>query len=284
MSVFKSPAWASLIDVNMADGVVQALSLARLAAYGLPIPLSAAQEASPYIQAPASALGLALAHALRTKQDEAVNGVEGSTETSQRSFGDPGIGAVARHARNITLCEAMYPVLHMLEVVMRNSIHDAFCGHFGARDWYDQEWLNDNHRRFVADAKNELSKRSKPHEPDRVIAELSFGFWCGMFHSNYEHGPRAAWPALLSVVMPKVPKSWRTRFKVQGRVEDARALRNRVFHHESIAHLPDLCERHRYLIELLGWFSPEARRHIEHVCRFRRAYDDALVRFDQASI
>lgn len=244
--MFKSPTWASLIDSKTADGVVQALSLARLASYGL---------AAPPGLPPQGSIG--------------------------HCHGDAGVAAVARHARNITLCEAMYPLLHMLEVVMRNRIHHAFQHHFGALDWYDQGWLNGNHRAMVADARNGLSKRSKPHEPDRVIAQLSFGFWCGMLHSNYEHGPRAAWPALLTVVMPNVPKSWRTRFKIQGRVEEARTLRNRVFHHESITHLRDLRERHRCLLELLGWFSTDARGHIEQICRFKQAYGEALVLRDR---
>lgn len=256
--MFKSPAWASLIDVKSADGLVSALSRARLASYGLPSASPVARELSLRHQTASNDLG-------------------------SGSYGEIGIDAVARHARNITLCEAMYPILHMLEVVMRNSIHNACCQHFGAADWYDQGWLNNNHQRFVADAKRELSKRSKPHDPDRIIAELGFGFWCGMFHSSYEHGPRALWPTLLTAVMPNIPKSWRTRFKVQRRVEDARSLRNRVFHHESIAHLTDLRERHRRLIEVLGWFSSDSRQHIESICRFKLVHDDSLILLDQAA-
>ena len=110
---------------------------------------------------------------------------------------------------------------------------------------------------------------------DRVVAELRFGFWCGMFNGAYEDagGP---WPRLLSVVFPRVPKTWRTRPKVRRRIEEARLVRNRIFHHEPIAHLADLADRHRRLIELLGWLSPEARRHVEHLCRFQPVFSDAL--------
>jgi hypothetical protein len=55
------------------------------------------------------------------------------------------IEAVARHGRNILLSEAMYPVLHMLEVVMRNSLHDAFRAHLQTDHWYDLGWLNPGH-------------------------------------------------------------------------------------------------------------------------------------------
>lgn len=274
--MFKSPYWASLIDVKAADGVVAAVSSARLASYGLPAPPAVAFAVNPANQAPASALGAALADALNAQRAASSSIQVQEVPHACPSYGNLGIEAVARHARNIALCEAMYPVLHMLEVVMRNSIHNAFSQHFGAPHWYDQDWLNESHRILVIDAKAELAKRNKPHDPDRVVAELSFGFWCGMFHFRYEDGARAAWPTLLSSVLPNVPKSRRTRAKVQSRVEDARALRNRVFHHEPITFYQDLRDRHRHLVEVLGWFSPAARQHIEHICRFNRVYDDNL--------
>jgi hypothetical protein len=39
------------------------------------------------------------------------------------------VTAVASHGRNIVICEAMYPSLHLLEVVVRNRLHDAFSAH-----------------------------------------------------------------------------------------------------------------------------------------------------------
>lgn len=273
--MFKSPKWAALIDVKMADGIVQALSPARLGGYGLPPLPPDVCVRDPLGQAPAGAVGAALVAALAPGRDTSPGIVVAPRD--EHAYGALGIDAVARHARNVVVCEAMYPVLHMLEVVMRNAIHRAFSSHFGAPDWYEQSWLRSNHRAMVNEAKHELSSRGKPHEVDRVIAQLGFGFWCGMFHYSYEEGTRAAWPALLDVVLPNVPKSWKTRAKVQKRVEEARALRNRVFHHESITFYTDLRERHRHLVEVLGWFSPQARRHVEHLCRFGGVYGDNLV-------
>jgi hypothetical protein len=97
-----------------------------------------------------------------------------------------------------------------------------------------------------------------------------------MFHGAYENtmGP---WPRLLGTVLPRVPKTWRTRGRIRDRVEEARTLRNRIFHHEPILPLNDLPVRHRHLIELIGWFSSEAREHVEHLCRFRNVFADQLV-------
>lgn len=225
--MFNSPAWAAVIDLNLANGLVDAVSKARLAPYGM---------------------------------------------------GEPGntpVDVIARHGRNIVLSESMYPVLHLLEVVMRNSIHDSFSNYFTGPDWYDEPWLQPGHRIMVEAAKSELSRLGKTIVPDRVVAELKFGFWCGMFHSAYETR-NGAWPMLLPVVLPRVPKSWRTRPKVKARVESARAIRNRVFHHEPITNFPNLIQTHRELVEVLGWFSPEARKHLEAICRFKTVFADRL--------
>lgn len=187
------------------------------------------------------------------------------------------IGAVGRHGRNIILCEAAYPALHMLEVVMRNRIHDEFTSHYGSANWYAQTWLLPDHASMVANAHSDLQRLGKTITPDRVVAALSFGFWCGMFSAKYECTSQGHWPRLLQPVLPRVPKSWRTRSKVQGRVEEVRKLRNRVFHHEPISNTPDLFHLHRGMVELLGWFSPEARAHLESMCRFRAAFADHLI-------
>lgn len=228
--MFNSPSWAALIDVNLATGMVSAVSTARLTPYGLGNPAT------------------------------------------------PTVEAVALHGRNIALCEAIYPTLHLLEVVMRNRIHDSFTAHFNSADWYDEPWIWAGHAALVAEARTDLAKRNKPDDPDRVVAELGFGFWCGMFHHSYEFGG-GPWPALLSTVLPRVPKNHRTRADVSKRVEEARRIRNRVFHHEPVAkNLNDaqLLKIHQRLVEVVGWFSPEARLHLEHLCRFKAVFGDKL--------
>jgi hypothetical protein len=227
--MFKTPAWASFIDVNLANGVASAVSQARLTRYGL-------------------------------RLDE-----PGGTR----------IEAVAKHGMNITLCEALYPALHMLEIVMRNAIHNTFSLNYECDGWYEIAGLRQNHVELIEIAKKKIQKRGKQANPDRVVAELTFGFWCGMFHRDYESGA-GPWPHLLSAVAPRVPKRWRTRDKIQRRIEEARFLRNRVFHHECITCLPDLRDRHRKLVELVGWLSPEARTHLEHLCRFKTVISDSL--------
>ncbi|WP_367345412.1 hypothetical protein [Stenotrophomonas bentonitica] len=235
--MFNNPEWASLIDVKAATGVASALSHARLAAYGL-----------------------------EPSMDGDIDAVKPAADL---------VAAVARHGINMVLCESFYPVLHMMELVLRNRVHEAFSSHFESAQWYEDAWLAASHQRMIEEAKAELQQRGVQLQANRVIAELSFGFWCGMFHARYERGP-GPWPALLHSVFPRVPKSWATREKIRTRLESARLLRNRVFHHHPISQYQDLYARHRAMMELLGWMSPEARAHVESICRFNRVHADRL--------
>ena len=132
--MFKNPEWASLIDAKLADGVVLALSMPRLSAYGsLPIE------------------------------------------------------SVARHGRNITLCEATYPVLHLLEVVMRNRIHDAFSAHFGALDWYEQGYWN-HERKWHGDA---IARQYlQPYDDDQWMPDVVTGGDLAGYREDKSHEGR----------------------------------------------------------------------------------------------
>jgi len=132
------------------------------------------------------------------------------------------VGAVARHGVNMVLCEAFYPVLHMVEIVLRSRIHDAFSMHFNSAFWYEGGRLGEGHQRMVDAAKTELLQRGIERHADRVIAEF------------------------------------------------------RVFHHHPISQYQDLHARHRALVELLGWMSPDARAHVGAICRFNAVHADRL--------
>lgn len=237
MAGFKSPDWASLIDVKTAGGVIDAISRPRLSSYGM-------------VPDPSCDL----------------------------------VMVVARHGRNIVICEALYPLLHLLEVVVRNRVHDAFSAHYGTTEWFRMPWVYSKELALVEKAEEELQKHHKALSPDNIVAEMTFGFWCSMFNKRYEpHHTNQPWPTLLKSVLPRAPRWARTRSKILERLEKARRIRNRVFHHEPVAHISDLAAQHAELMELLGWFSPDARTHLTHVCRFNQVWGDVLVPLDATS-
>lgn len=112
--------------------------------------------------------------------------------------------------------------------------------------------------------------------PDRVIPELTFGFWNSLLDSRYERLPahcldphaRPLWPFLLKPVFPHAPRYLRTRAQILTRLNAIRKLRNRVFHHETIWHHPNLNQVYAEIMEAIDWISPEMEQMIRAVDGF----------------
>jgi hypothetical protein len=76
---------------------------------------------------------------------------------------------------NIELSEAFYPILSVLEISLRNAVHETLKTHFQDEYWFKNS-LPVEFLPFVSDATQKLSKRYKNITPDRIVAELTFGF------------------------------------------------------------------------------------------------------------
>lgn len=182
--------------------------------------------------------------------------------------------ALARYHWNLRLSEALYPLLHLNEVVFRNIMHQALTHEFGTENWFQGIWMHPREQRAIEKVIAELRKRDgeQPISPDKVVAELTFGFWCSLCDTRYEH-KQILWPKLLRhPLLKQLPKRKRQRRALSSSVNRLRQLRNRVFHHEPIWHWKDLPRRHTDAIELLQWFNPEAARVLQHTDRFNEIY------------
>ena len=187
---------------------------------------------------------------------------------------------LARYAWNVALCEAFYPLLHLLEVVLRNRLNALGSTMYASgrvhhiRSWLDANpsWLNQHGTDDVLKAKRKLfgvdPATGALRVPTRLytggdlVAALDFGFWTGLFHKYYLYQSsrdRRLWPHGLDHVFPYAPA--KPHFGAMGaRLNALRHLRNRVFHHEPIWRRPDLARDRDDILELLGWMSPEVAR------------------------
>jgi len=95
--------------------------------------------------------------------------------------------ALRLYTWNTALSESLYGPIQGLEVTLRNKIHQRLRDQFGTR-WYDESrvGLQYAQRDQVLRAKQSLQHQGKPLDPPRLIAELSFGFWVGLFGRRYE--------------------------------------------------------------------------------------------------
>ena len=191
------------------------------------------------------------------------------------------LNLLAHYAWNISLCESLYPALQGLEVVLRNSIHDAATENYGSEKWYDDPRVVHNLREqeAIKSAKEALLREHKLAEAGRIIAELRFGFWTSLFDVRYE---QVLWPRLLKAAFPGLPRRIRTRKELSRRLNRIRNLRNRVFHHEPIWYWSDLPQQHNELIETIGWVNPAMQQMIKIMDRFNAVYQQNIRPYQEA--
>ncbi len=182
---------------------------------------------------------------------------------------------IARYLFSIAAVEALVPAFHVLEVALRNGIYNAVAARITEKkgqaiadcwlDWPEHETLlqNDRTKRVATDydkvqaAKQDILRR-RSLNTGRLIAELSFGFWSGLFASHYggrsEEMDTKFWPALLPVVFSNLPTGY-DRGMVAERLANIRKLRNRAFHHEPLWRRSVKTDL-EMISETIGWIDP----------------------------
>lgn len=173
------------------------------------------------------------------------------------SCGGDEIKASAAYVNNMLLAEAMMPMLSVLEIALKNGIHHRMSALYRRADWWEA-WSGDPafawQIKEVANAKGKLQRRAEMATPDKIVAELPFGFWSSLFNGAFQ---TVLWKDL-RLVFPRCPKSQRQRHTISSALNQIRDLRNRVFHHEQLLWLsPSLLDLHARGSEVIGWLGPE---------------------------
>lgn len=172
-------------------------------------------------------------------------------------FPDDDERAIRLYRANIQLSESFYSLLSMYEVALRNSLNRELTEYFETEDWYLQisnepglKNLNAN----ISTAKRHIAKRDENITANKVIAELTLGFWVRLFNAEYE---RILWKPLRRA-FPYMPKNQKQRKNVSAPINKIRDFRNRVFHHEPIAwNLERLEETYERILTVMGWLNKD---------------------------
>jgi hypothetical protein len=175
--------------------------------------------------------------------------------------------AIALYERNTRLAEAFYTPLQSLEITLRNHVHQALT------ITYEEEWfrnnrapLNDDSRRMIFDAVEELRKDRRGVTPGRVVAELKFAFWVGLMGPRYDG---TVWRE--SIYRAFLARGGKPRSVVHGRFNAIRRFRNRIAHHEPIFNR-DLPLMHREILEAIEWMCPHTSAWAAHHSRFESVF------------
>lgn len=169
---------------------------------------------------------------------------------------------------NIMLCEALYPSLNLMEVSLRNAIHDSFKVRFANDRWFEDERLiEDEESRRVSEAKAALVTRAKLETTDRIIAELSLGFWVALFKRAYD-GKFWRDKDAFSSIFPRMSKPERFRKVAFEKLTMVKNLRNSVFHHDNVLKDPKLASKYEAIYRVLHWIEPELAKYSKNFDRY----------------
>jgi hypothetical protein len=156
-------------------------------------------------------------------------------ERYERASGGGIQGALALYQWNTEVSAALYALLQAVEVILRNALveelialHDAL-GYSG--EWFDDPFrlLDARHHDNISAARQKICSERRDVTSDRLVSELTFGFWRYLLSAKYEH---TLWVPALRKAFPGVPNV--RRKYIAGRVERLHYLRNRIAHHEPV--------------------------------------------------
>jgi hypothetical protein len=164
--------------------------------------------------------------------------------------------ALDLYAWNIEAGAALYPVLQVNEVALRNAVNHALVSQFGA-DWpYSQGFLRNLPRpeRETFEHGRRKLERNFPGaraETGDVVAAQSYWFWVMLLSSRFE---QRIWSREFPASFPSAPRRI-DRELVHDRADAIRRLRNRIAHWEPLLDY-DLVGAHQRASSMVRWISP----------------------------
>ncbi|WP_327425482.1 hypothetical protein OG612_44030 (plasmid) [Streptomyces sp. NBC_01527] len=174
--------------------------------------------------------------------------------------------AVDLYRWNIAASAAVYEGLHLLEVVLRNAIHDQLViWHQSTGDsgsWMDdrRSMLEDKARKDITVARSRTARKTSPTE-GHAVAELSFGFWRFLLARRYQDN---LWRLAVRHAFPHLQPQ--ERRMVETPLISLHTLRNRIAHLEPV-HRRDLLTDRENILTVLGYICPDTRDWYQAGCR-----------------
>lgn len=187
------------------------------------------------------------------------------------------VTCLARYLFNIEICKSLYPSLHIFEIALRNAIDKTLSEYANCQTWYEVLPLNIESKNKIEKAKKKIKKHGKEITHDRIVSELTLGFWTTFLTTKYSQ--YAFQPRIIKSCFKGVPANLRNIKSLQKIFEKTRLLRNRISHYERIIHWKDLKEQHLQLLECIKWINEEAFEIVKKVDCFDEVYSDGVQPF-----
>lgn len=176
----------------------------------------------------------------RLLTDERLRSYRGAVATAQQDLRQTDI--FDHYVYNMAVASTLLGPLHILEVACRNSMQAELSRHFGREDWWEVVELANFQVEVIAETSRRLQLEGKS-SPGDFVAGVSFGFWTGLLGTGKAR-PRPGRPTPASKDYERLlwtpalrhafPNSRQNRGQFERSFDWARAIRNRVGHHEPI--------------------------------------------------
>ncbi|OVZ95665.1 hypothetical protein CBW53_19400 [Yersinia frederiksenii] len=195
---------------------------------------------------------------------------------------------------NKQLASAFLPALQIVEISLRNAIHQAYVAslyldienNHPQNTWevkksHAREWLittfteqrNYKSWKQIETAKSQLRIDNKPLTPENILPKLTFGFWVSLVSNSFDVHKATyltLWPNLRGSVFPyaldsvtKVPLSINS---IGNALLDINKIRNRLSHHEPLWRNKDayqvediinaVIKKYELCLKIIGWINP----------------------------
>jgi hypothetical protein len=158
---------------------------------------------------------------------------------------------------NLIVSKNAYIPLSVLEVALRNSI-DRFLSDTVGSQWYENEiFLTKDGIKKVEEAKNILQSRREEISKNKVIAELSLGFWVNLFKKPYDKKMRINDLKKIFPNLPHPKEQFINREIIFKELNRIRNFRNRIFHHEKVINKDNYKSVQNEIFQILRYFDAE---------------------------
>ena len=174
-------------------------------------------------------------------------------DTYYKMFNSNKSKAIEYYKLNTKVSEACYPMLANLEIALRNSVHQSFVVRFNTVNWFETIEHQD-----LADqikiAKSKITRNRQQLSCNKIVAELTFGFWTSLFNKQYA---KLFWKPLM-FSFKELDNEEMHKSKIAYKLNQVRKFRNRVFHYEPICNdLFALKTNYNNIIDILNWLDKD---------------------------
>jgi hypothetical protein len=165
---------------------------------------------------------------------------------------------------NIYLSQRMFGIMHIFEIALRNKIDAHYKAHFQQNDWLLQQSRQGGAFHGLRSAsiieshyQKLLARNQYTH--DRLISELSFGFWTTLFdRPQFRAGGQK-----IHTIFINRPNGTKQKI-INQELDKIRQFRNRIAHHQPLCFngndeldLSYSAERHQLILKFTDWLGYE---------------------------